>query len=133
MALGQALSRVCRVETRARSQSILAPDNLTIAAHVGNSLATHAANSCGEPVCAMALKRAKPAFASAEARLSFIERLGLGTDSGGVPAGATTPVQASTVKSAKPLSTRVGTSGSSGQRSARATASGRTLPSWISG
>jgi hypothetical protein len=49
--------------------------------------------------------------------------------SGGVPAGAMTPIQEPAMKSGTPLSIMVGTSGSSGSRCGVATPSRRMLPS----
>ena len=53
---------------------------------------------------------------------------------GGVFGGATSPVQETATMSGTPLSSMVGTSGSSELRVAPVTASGRTLPSrtWLS-
>src|SRR5712671_3373228 len=51
----------------------------------------------------------------------------------GVPAGATTPDQKVRMKSAIPLSTMVGTSGSCGWRCGLETASALTFPSRMSG
>src|SRR6516164_3693668 len=113
--------------------SAVAPASLTRSAHFGSSLCMKAAKSCGVPGFAMALKRIKFAFISTDCRPSLMARLRMSTTSRGVPAGATTPVQASCVKSGNPLSTRVGTVGNAGQRSARAMPSARTLASLTRG
>ena len=51
----------------------------------------------------------------------------------GVPAGATTPVKVSAMKSGSPPSIRVGSSGASALRAALETPSARILPSRTSG
>ena len=57
----------------------------------------------------------------------------LADDVGGVPAGASTPAQNSSVSSGSPASRAVGTSGSSAMRAGLVMASGRILPSRMSG
>ena len=75
------------------------------------------------------------ACTSSERSAALISALSLLTIGAGVPSGATIACHTSGSKptSGKPLSLKVGTSGSSGSRDALVTASARTLPSWIIG
>ena len=87
----------------------------------------NAAKSTGVPVFGSAESLASAAFTSAPASPSLINTLSFATTSRGVPAGASTPAQASSETSGKPCSISVGTPGRSGQRAPPATATGRSL------
>src|SRR3954468_17721500 len=69
------------------------PVSLAIAAHRGASAPMNAAKSCGEPIFASALKRARPAWASLDLRISLTAPLSFSTIDVGVPAGASSPDQ----------------------------------------
>src|SRR5262249_45086668 len=88
-----------QLRCRTLAHSALAPESWTSAAQVASSRRMNAVNSCGEPGLAMALKRARFSFISVDWRPALMARLSVSTILGGVPAGATTPVQASSVKS----------------------------------
>ena len=60
----------------------------------------NAANSAGVPVFGSAESLASAAFTSSPASPALIAALSLPTTAAGVPAGATTPAQASRLKSA---------------------------------
>ena len=60
-------------------QSTLMPVSFAIAAHRGASAAMNAAKSCGEPIFASALNRARPACASLDLRISLTAPLSLST------------------------------------------------------
>ena len=60
------------------------------------------AKSCGEPILASNPSLPMLAFISGERRLSLIAALSLSTISAGVPAGASTPAQNSSVSSRQP-------------------------------
>src|SRR3979490_655495 len=92
-----------------------APESFTSAAHFGPSAVMYFAKSAGDPICASPLNCSRLAFASALLSPSVIGGLVLSMIAAGVPAGASTPQNAIMVKSGKPLSTMVGTFGSSGQ------------------
>src|SRR5215831_2253307 len=125
--------RCARDDGPAGRQSTLAPDTFTTSAHFGSSSARNAAKSAGAPSLATALIFSRLVLASADLSPSLMAALSRVTIFAGVPAGATTPVQASMTKSGKPLSASVGTSGNSGQRVALATASARRRPSLTNG
>ena len=55
------------------------PVSLAIAAHRGASAPMNAAKSCGEPIFASALKRARPAWASLDLRISLTAPLSFST------------------------------------------------------
>src|SRR6266852_7508519 len=64
---------------------------------------------------------------------AFISVFTLAITARGVPAGASTPYQVSTSRSARPSSLSVGTSENAGERSALITASMRSFPLWTYG
>src|SRR5262245_1677344 len=108
--------------------STLMPVSLAIAAQRGASAAMKAAKSCGEPIFASAFRRSSPVCASFDLRMSLTAALSLATIGAGVPAGASSPDQNEAMSLGYPLSAVVGTSGSSGERAATATASARNRP-----
>ena len=77
----------------------MASASFTIAAHRGASAAMKAANSSGVPTLVIELKRAMAVSVSGLSSPAFTAPLSFSMICGGVPAGATTPVQASMVKS----------------------------------
>src|SRR5499426_4569388 len=86
---GHGLSRA------AVAQSIRAPASFTISAHLAISSARKVENSCGEPGFAMALNFSRLVLVSAVSRPLLMAALSFAMTAGGVPTGATTPVQAS--------------------------------------
>src|SRR4029079_5261941 len=108
--------------------SSFAPESLTRAAHFGASIAMKAAKSCGDPIFACALNRAKFVLISGDCRASLMAALSLPTIGAGVPAGPSTPVQEADGNPLYPLSSMVGTSGRAGMRCGLMTAKGLTLP-----
>src|SRR6516165_2278203 len=104
------------------SQSTLMPVSFAIAVQRGASAAMNAAKSCGDPIFASAPRRAKPACASLDPRISLIAPLSFATMGEGVPAGASSPDQNEATSLGYPLSAVVGTPGSSGERASVATA-----------
>ena len=101
---------------RPAAHSPLTPAILAIACHFGISLATKAARSSGVPGRASAASCFKRVCIGAELSPALIAALSLPTMSLGVPAGAMMLVHELAMKSGKPLSIMVGTSGRSGRR-----------------
>src|SRR5262249_8724197 len=81
------------------------------AAHLSRSLARKAANSWGEEILASTPSLTKVLAISGDCRLALMAALSRSTIASAVPAGATTPVNETEVKSATPASIIVGTSG----------------------
>ena len=104
------------------------PVSLAIAVHRGASAPMNAAKSCGEPIFASALKRARPFWASLDLRISLTAPFSFSTIAAGVPAGASSPDQNEAISLGYPLSAVVGTSGNSAERLSVATASARSRP-----
>src|SRR5262249_18393131 len=108
------------------------PVDLTIAVQRGVSSLMKEAKSSAEPILASMPSLVMASFISGERSVSLIALLILPTTSAGVPAGARTPAQNSRVRSGRPASRAVGTSGSSALRAGLVISSGRILPVRIS-
>ena len=89
--------------------------------------------SAGVPPSGALLSLSKAVFSSGVFSPSLIAALSFSMIGCGVCAGANSPVQLVETKSANPLSTMVGTSGSCGMRFGVVTASARSAPAWIRG
>ena len=114
-------------------QSIFAPVSLMTAAHLSELPAMRSAKSCADPGRVWKPILVKIARASGDFKPSLMAALSLSTIGAGVPAGATSPIHASSGYPLNPASTNVGTSGSSGRRLVPATTNGRAAPAWICG
>src|SRR5215470_5535124 len=115
------------------AHSVLRLSALTIGCHFAMSLLIRLVKSCGVPPSGSELSLASAALNSGVRTVSLISALSLAMISGGVLAGASSPVQLVDEKPGKPLSIMVGTSGSSRTRFGLVTASARSFPAWISG
>src|SRR6478752_3105233 len=113
--------------------SACTPAVLITVVHLSRSLARKAANSSGELALASTLSLVRVAPISGDFRLSLIAALSLATIAAGVPAGATTAVNETDVKSGTPASIMVGRSGVCAPRVSLVDASPRTLPACTSG
>src|SRR4029078_8848896 len=98
--------------------SACTPAVLITVVHLLRSRARKAANSSGELVLASTLSLVSVAPISGDFRLSLIAAFSLATIAAGVPAGATTAVNETDVKSGTPASIMVGRSCAFGVRTA---------------
>src|SRR4051812_7480059 len=109
-------------------QSALMPAAFTTRDQRASSLFTRAPKRSGGPPPAFMPCFSSSARTSGCLSRAFSSALTLATTGAGVPAGANTPYQVSTSRSARPSSFIVGTSGNALERSALITESMRSLP-----
>ena len=123
-----------RVLRSRRHSATFTPVTRTTSAHFGISCWMMAANSAGVVIFGSMPSLAKLARSSGDFNPSLIAALSLSITAAGVPGRRHhAEVDVVGLHPGIPASTKVGTSGSSGQRSAAVTASARTLPAWMCG